>query len=273
MRVVIVALDGLDYYLAKKWNLKNILQAQSHIFKVDKQYFHEKEKVPYSPMIWSSFLTGLPPSKHGIKLWWEYHPLLEKIRYLPIIRHIRGKRRILWKLRLKKRIAKVKTSTFLDSINNKKVIWFPNYNDSTELHERLSRAFYKGLSEYEKEIWRVHRDRRAETFKQLKSNWTLFMTYFDLADLLGHIYLPKRILKLRIAYQHLDQIIYSMKQTINQNLGVENYIFLIIADHGMNMNGQHSDYAFYSLNFKSPEVHVDDFTKFKELIKRWVNVL
>jgi len=221
-------------------------------------------------MIWSSFLTGLEPEQHGIKLWWEYHPLLEKIRYLPIIRHIRGKRRILWKLGLKKRIARVKHQTFLDGIEDKVVVWFPNYNDSTELHERLSKAFYKGLGEYEKEIWRVHRDRRIRTFRMLKGKWRLFMTYFDLADLLGHIYLPKRIYELKIAYLHLNTIVYRMKRELDKMS--EDYVFLIVTDHGMGMDGQHSDYAFYSLNIETPIV-IRDFTEFRRVIERWLDVL
>lgn len=269
MRVIIVALDGLDYYLAVKWKLRDILQKQYHRFKISEHYYHEKEKVPYSPKIWSSFLTGLPPDQHNVRSWWEYHPLLEKIRHFPIIRHVPNKRRVLWKLGIKGRIVKVKSSTLIDDFDESCVVWFPGYNDSTELHERLSKAFYKGLKEYEREIWRVHRERRERTFKMLRTKWKLFMTYFDLADLLGHIYLPKRLYELKIAYLRLNKLVYRMKREIDRSIDVdENYVFLIVSDHGMREDGRHSDYAFYSLNFENPKIVIDDFTEFRELIKR-----
>jgi len=61
MRVAILGLDGLEYELVKKFDMKNLMQEEYG--KTDLTDFD----LIITPPIWASFLTGLPPEKHGIQ--------------------------------------------------------------------------------------------------------------------------------------------------------------------------------------------------------------
>lgn len=61
-KVLIVALDGLEYDLVEKFDLKNLKQVEYG--KVDLSQF----SVLSTPTIWASFITGLPPEKHEVKI-------------------------------------------------------------------------------------------------------------------------------------------------------------------------------------------------------------
>lgn len=142
MRVFILALDGLEYTLLKKWRCRYLLQRQHGTFKVSEEYFH-KEGVPCSPKVWASFITGKKPQEHGVRDWWVYGKVLDRIKYLPVIRHIKGKRKILWRLGLKPRIvdrSDIKCETIFDVVRPSIAVYVPAYNDSTEFHIRLLEA-------------------------------------------------------------------------------------------------------------------------------------
>ena len=274
MKVFILGLDGLEYKLVVKWKLKNLMQSKYGYFNVDEVYMHEKEKVPYTPIIWASFITGKKPSEHGVKELWTYGKLLDKLRHMPPLKWIKGKRRFLSKLGLKPRVVgreKLNCPTLFDVINPSIAVNVPSYNESTYLHRRLSEAFYRGLKEYEKEIWRVHEERKKATYEALKnSDWKLFMTYFDLADLLGHLHFIKRPLKLLKAYLELNKLAAELQRMIPKNT-----VFLIISDHGMKssgdgVTGNHSKRAFWSLNIDE-NWEPRDFTDFYPKIMDWLN--
>jgi hypothetical protein len=95
---------------------------------------------------------------------------------------------------------------------------------------------------------RIHTFRTNEMEKKLCRPWKLFMAYFDLADLAGHLYFIKKPQKLKHAYYALDNLTFILKRKVK-------CVFLIISDHGMKpftdgVTGNHSFYALWSLNFK-----------------------
>ena len=90
MRVFILALDGLEYELVKKWRLTNLLQNYCDTFKIPREYFivgvnrwagNKVIASPYTPIIWTSFLTGRKPDDHGVKELREYFKIPEALRY------------------------------------------------------------------------------------------------------------------------------------------------------------------------------------------------
>ncbi len=274
MRVFILALDGLEHDLVVKWRLKNLQQVRYGKFVVKKEYYHEEAGVPFSPKVWVSLITGRKPSEHGIRDWWTYGKILDRIRYLPLIRHIKNKRKVLWKLGIRPRIVNrrdLRITTLFDKVKPSVAVNVPGYNDPTVFYERLKNAFYRGVNEYAKEIWRVHADRVRATFKALENtaDWRLFMTYFDLADLIGHIFFVKKRLAVMRAYLELNSLAKKLQERVPDDT-----IFLIISDHGMQIStdrvtGNHSDHAFWSLN-REGNWKPKDFIDIHRKVLEWV---
>ena len=279
-RVFILALDGLEYDLVKKWNLKILMQKSFGKIKLRKEYCikprslraeHESgANVPYTPIVWASFITGLPPQKHKIKTIWTYGKILDFIRRLPIIRDIKGKRKLLYKIGLGPRVVSkrdLNARTIFDVVKPSIDVYVPTYSDNTELHRRLSKALLTSIKEYEKEIWEVHRLRERKVFENLHREWKLFMAYFDIADLMGHLHLVKRPQKLMRVYKRLDMLTFKIKKQTP-----EDTVFIVVSDHGMKPEpdgtGNHSDHAFYSLNIET-DWKPSDITDFYHKIIEW----
>jgi predicted AlkP superfamily pyrophosphatase or phosphodiesterase len=249
----ILALDGLEYDLVRKWKLKNLLQKRHGKIMLSASYYHINEHVPYTPVVWASFITGLPPEKHGIKSWWTYGKRLDYIRNLPYIRWIKSKRKFLMKIGLKPRVPNrndLNSSTIFDIIKPSIALSVPSYNSPTSLHLKLAEALMKGLKTFEIEILNVYEQAKRKTFLRLLEDWQLFMTCFYIADLMGHIHIAKRPLRLRSVYQELNRLTHQIKQQLPPNV-----IFLIVSDHGMKPEGDgtgnHTNHAFWSLNIET----------------------
>ncbi len=239
------------------------------------------ETMPYTPIVWGSFITGKPPHEHKSRLLLSTDMgFVNFLRQLPVIRNIKGKRDLLEKLGfppwLYMHIANkddLGTETIFDIIEDSVAIWVPSYNPCDNLYWALRKAMKKGIKEYERCIWRVHRVRYLEMIRQLKrvKNWSLFMAYYDLADLLGHIYISKKRYKLYIAYRKLDKLVNEVKRMIPNDT-----FFLIVSDHGMTYErgsifGKHSDYAFWSFNMditQTPREITDFYNIILSLINR-----
>ncbi len=272
LRVFVLALDGLDYELVKKWRLRYLLQRKHGAFKVGKEYYHPYRKMPYSPIIWTTVITGKSPSEHGVREWWTYGSLLDKLRYLPVVRWIKGKRKLLAKIGLKPHVPRREDhgyETIFERVKPSVAVNVPSYNDPTAYHAILDEAVRKGLDEYIRAIWQVHRMRVSDTFKALKevSEWKLFMTWLDLADLIGHVCIVKKKLELMKAYFELNRLASKLQRIVPVDT-----VFLIISDHGMKVGkegvaGEHSEYAFWSLNIDTswePQDFKDLYSKILE---------
>ncbi len=272
MKVFVLALDGLEYELVNRWDLRSLKQKYHGFYLISEEYC--RHGVPYSPPVWASIITGKAPSEHGISEWWKYSSILNRLRWLPPFKWIRGKRRVLWRLGIKPRIVSsqdLNYPTIFDEIENSVAVNIPCYNEPTELHRRLSLAALRSIKEYEQEIWRIHQERVDKTITLLKTkNWSLFMTYFDLADLIGHIHYIKHLEKVQQAYMILNDLALKLQRMVKSVKSA----FLIISDHGMmpsedGVTGNHSMRAFWSLNINPPFIPRDPVDIYK-LIKRLI---
>ncbi len=247
MRVVVLGFDGLETSIAEKVDEKAFLQEFHGFFEIGEEYKHEKEKVPYTPKIWVSIITGVPPSIHGVNSWW----IEDKTGSKP-------KRRIINR-------GDLRVKTLFDEITDAIAVNVPGYNEKTEYHELLSKAATKGLEEYVKTIWEVHKLRLKDFMRELgKDEYKLLFAYFDLLDLLGHVCWHKCRLQLVRAYMEAAKIIRYVKSTVT------NTALLILTDHGMKdsgdgVTGNHSDKAFWSLSVKPP-ITPKDFTDYYKLV-------
>lgn len=276
MKVFLLGLDGLDYYLVKEWKLRNLMLKHNGFFKIPPEYYHPREKVPFSPVIWTTIITGKKPSEHGVKDWYTWGRILDKIRTLPIIRRIKHKRKYLKIFGLRPKIVDKnyhRLNTLFDIVKPSLAIYFPGYNESPEFHYRLNDAFYRGnLNNYIKTVWQVHRERVKKLNEELSKNadYKLVAVYFDIADLLGHACFTRCRGDLKRAYRVLDLLVGRLYKLYG-----EDFAFIVVSDHGMTLSkdgvsGNHTDYAYYAISIDeewSPKDFVDIYKKVLELIR------
>jgi len=247
-KILILAFDGLEYNLVKKWGLTNLMQEYYGKYEAP---ISPRYRKPHTPSAWASFITGKDVESHHVDDWWTWGRLLDWLRYKPPFKWIKGKKMLLKKLGIKPRPATInKQNTIFDVIKPSVALFIPTFSEPFEIRYELSNAFNRGLDAYIKKIWEVHKFREHEFLKCLDKDWKLCMCWFDLADLLGHIFIVKNPLKLLKGYLELNKIAKIARSRLNKT------IILIVSDHGMEPQpdgtGDHTGYGFWSLNVKPP---------------------
>ena len=82
MAVIVLGIDGLDYYLVKKFNLKNLLQTN-----YGKIHLKEFSQIITHP-IWASIISGKLPEEHGIRTTTRWkNPIIQEINNLLSLRN------------------------------------------------------------------------------------------------------------------------------------------------------------------------------------------
>ena len=266
---MILALDGLEVELVERWRLEAIKQVVYGTYEAPTS---PRFKKPHTPSAWATIITGRPPEEHGIDDWWTYGRLLDRIRYLPPFVWIKNKRRILWKLGLRPRIIDKRdhrVETLFDVIKPSKALFVPTISEPAWIHEEYVKAFKRGLKNYISKIWEVHRYRKRVFLQELKkgNEWRLFMVWFDIADLLGHICILKCRHQLLKAYFDLNALAKEVKRCVSDDT-----LTLIVSDHGMKPmpdgTGDHTDRGFWSLSANIPWFRPRRATDFFSYITR-----
>ncbi len=264
MKVLILALDALEYDLVKKYKLKNIMQKEYGKVRVP---LDKKVKVPYTQTVWASFITGLPPEKHGIVSRIKYKsPLIEFGR-----KYIRSQKlgKVVRSVGFKAtKIDKSVTKNFDNIFDNKKsiAISIPTYNENPRnkklgkmVHGALGKdAVYK-KSDVEKKIWELYRERKKLFFNKIKQDWNLLMIHIFAPDLIQHLLFmkPDRIKKM---YLEMEDLVKQTKKKMPKDC-----LLLIVSDHGQKM-GIHTNHGFYSSNMKLG-LKNPDIKGFKKIIE------
>jgi len=265
LRVFILALDGLEFNLVEEWNLKYLKQKTYGKIEMGREYYAIYD-VPYTPVVWHSFITGLPPERHKITSPLTYGRLLDKLR--KATRFIRGKGKIARMLGIRPRTLTKRDysqKTIFDAVPNSVAIDVPTYN----LENWMLNFSHKRLEDFISYVWKEYYERKRKTLEALKSpNWKLIMSYIRIADILGHSYFIIKKPKLRECYMELNQLSKQIKDLLP-----ENTVMLIISDHGTQassdgVTGVHSKHAFWSLNIET-DWKPQDITDFFDKILKW----
>jgi len=258
----ILALDALEYELVEEFNLENIKQLEYG--KIDISNFKDLA----TPVIWASFISGLPPEEHGLDIKAIPHwrsSVIDKLRQLSIkigLDCIKGKGRLLELIGFEHRpfyeemitdFRISQTETFFDIIPNAKALSVPPYQEwidpKTQLFLRQAIDNEEKLGAFEEHVLQIFERKRKKGLKTIKEgDWNLFMTHFMLTDLLGHIYAGNKT-KMFGVYIKAEQLVEEVKELIGDET-----LLLIVSDHGMKpigkgTFGEHSDHGFYSSNF------------------------
>jgi len=249
MRVCILAYDGLDYYLVRDGDYPNLKQAEHGL--VDISGFTLSTYV-----LWASFITGLEQTQHKVRFLWKFIPERLYSFLAPKVERILDKFSMLrrevigiadlWHTKEDFRRKGIKT--IFDYAKRPVAISIPSYNESeTDIWIALRTDFVSGHEEalrFMKYIWKVHEDKKREVLRRLREEeWDLFMAWFALADLVGHLLWYDEE-QMTAAYRDLDEFAGLVRDLIP-----EDTLLLIVSDHGT-IRDRHVPYAFYSSNIR-----------------------
>jgi len=275
LRVCVIGFDALEYDLVEKYKLKHLQQEEYGKVEINVGMLS-------TPTIWTSFITGLLPSEHGVKgLRWE-KPTLERFRQLIVnlkLNRIYERSRFLFKIvgkgvdqvGINTRFPSVKgrVPTIFDYAQHPTDIGVPCYSNVSKLEE-LSHELAKelgnpiGEKHVLKKAWDMFREKKEECLDKLGDDWDLFMVHFWLADAVQHLrwYREEEIKEL---YIELDETARLFQKRLENHA-----LVLIISDHGQR-KGLHTSYGFYScnlrLNLNSPKI-----TDFADIIREKLGV-
>lgn len=253
MRVCILGYDGLEYNLVEQLGLRNITQSEYGRVKVPIAGGIDD---PSTPIVWTSFITGQPPSVHGVDMAEFWDSSLDGFR--SFLRRHRTLHNLAKKFKLGYRVRgnigiepkfpsrkNIKCDTLFDIIKPSMPLGIPVYNK--DLHGTYPVGdVFKAIQdpnfrrEYEARIREIFDREVEELFDAMEEEWKLLMIHLHITDLLGHIYWGTE--RLAILYEEMDLLTKSVKEKLQKD-----DLLLIISDHGMGRLG-HSKYGFYSLN-------------------------
>jgi len=260
MKVLIIALDGLEFDIVKRYELRNL--RQKVYGKIELNNF----KKISTPFIWASFITGLPPEKHGVDSMRHWRsPLLQYARKLSVklgLRRVKGKGRIAEMLGARKTYftseyyRKKKLETIFDLAENPLIINMPTWNaedgyGTPKAINELSRRFLTTKNDdLERRLWEEIWDNfNRQHERNLKligehNESDLIAVYYHTLDTIGHLWCGVEE-KVEEAYMRFDEAVYQLKKAAG------NCFALVVSDHGMKPVGRygiHSEHAFYSMN-------------------------
>jgi len=241
MKVLILALDGLDYRYVERWRLKNLLQHSHGTYSVSE--FRQVKNLSLS--VWATFITG---KYHRFGNWWDKPALIKLADKIPISDR--------WKWRFAKLLGAriidkrfLKAPSLFDQVEGAIAVNVPVYNEQTRYHVRkLDALHFHGVEAYKRVVKQNHVERLNETLDAIESSgWRLLMSWFDIADSLGHV-TPLDSEEMYWVYRSLDGMVEVLKKKADE------CICLIVSDHGMEWRGgfgEHTQMAFWSLNYET----------------------
>lgn len=252
MRVLIIALDSLDYDIVVRGNFKHLKQKEYGWIKISINPLT-------TPLIWASFLTGESPRKHGVMKdrKWD-NPFIERIRGLFIKLGLnRMKSLENTGVYLLKQSGFEQKPVFSTLDKNDTVIFdyakkyialnVPSYNEDKSRQEFKKDMFYsledpKKREEIERNAWTAFRGEKQRALDLLREDWNLFMVHFYIPDIIQHIFWFDDS-KMNELYEEMDKTVKEMKSNISEG----ECLVLIVSDHGQK-KGVHTPVGFYSSN-------------------------
>ena len=251
MKILVIGIDGLEYDLVEKLDLKNLKQENYGKIILPEEFYHKESNVPYTPIVWTTLVTGLKPFEHKQYSMWVYkNKFIERIRQP--FGFIKNKRMILEMLGIKPKMIMFKTDkiTIFDRCSPSLAVNVPAIN----LWNKPNKVIMRDLIQNDKfKMALIIAKKYAEdVIKEFlneveKGNYVLGMFYINLLDIAGHLCWYRCTDKLVKYYIWTDGII---KKVLD---AVPHKISLVISDHGMQgasdrISGCHSKHMFWSLN-------------------------
>jgi predicted AlkP superfamily phosphohydrolase/phosphomutase len=280
--VCIIAIDALEFDLVHSFFCENLKQKEYG--KIDQSEFKKYSPTgePFTPVVWSSFITGKMPEQTGILIKRKQgNSIIETAKRAIFRSNITDKlvdmlsiRKWGWikKIRKKTRSRFAHTSgvrqawntneeyykkknleTIFDFSESPEIIAMPAYRSyeqttAKETHTEVKKTwqkFTKGEisgAEFIQRELEFFEKEIDEAFAILQGKWDLFVFYTKMIDYVGHFFAWNKK-TMWLFYSRVETFI----EEIQNRFGEDTFI-LVISDHGMQGNGVHSDHAFYSMN-------------------------
>lgn len=278
-KTIVIAFDGLDYELIKKFDLENIPQKEFGTIDNDTGINRRM-----TSELFASFITGKLSGEHGIEglVKWT-NPRVGKIESFledkPLMKSFKDLRHSIWTSINSLQAEKAKfdkedleCNTIFEEVENSRAIFVPGYNPSVfwkigaEL--RPIQAGYSLEQTMEHYDTREFRYRKNVIFSELENDIIpardFLMCHFHRSDTFQHLYGDDHIgaydeEKLEGMYNEIDELAGKIKENALEK-GYERIIFM--SDHGLPDETEHNRKAFYSSNveiFAGSKPHITDF--------------
>jgi len=275
MKVLVLAIDGLEARLVKRWNLKGLMQRDWGTHDV---YSTVKDEGKiYTPIVWGAFLLGQSPLQEGF----TYEDMFKKrmktgygvlyplyvLRIKLIGKRKLGLRKFLIKTgifnmeRVRKETAKIERLP--DKLREKTIIeeakklgyrvWvkeFPSFNENKVAQFRAYMGIYFSESlqtrlEHLEKVYSFTLNLYKEAMEALKDN-DLILFYSPIIDYANHmLYRPKKLklmFHLATFYRRINKLVEKTSQRLN-----DDGVILVVSDHGYDpTTHEHSKYGFWS---------------------------
>lgn len=155
------------------------------------------------------------------------------------LRYIKNKSKFLRKIGIRPKLHSIEEVHTIFNVIKPSI---PSFTEPIHFHYELADAIRESINAYVKKVWEIHRYRKKIFLECLNKDWKLLMAWFDLADLLGHVFIKKNPIKLFKGYVELNDIAKLARSKL------ANTAILIVSDHGMKPRpkGNH----FYKLVIK-----------------------
>jgi hypothetical protein len=243
MRIVFLGLDGLDYDYAIDWHMSHLLQSQHSRIEVP---IDAEKGAPWSPEVWASFLSGRRV-KREFEMQNKWKHLLKLLTYL------RKKMKRGLGLHLGQRILKVggyrgfpdlKERSFLDLVSST-TINAPYYDYD---HKCLSIFHQMNMGnatgeDTRKRLEQLFVERMREIKERIRvATEELVFAYMHFPDAIQHFTVFRNKNELLRHYMVLDEFAGDLAENVEADF------FIILSDHGHDMERGHSNYGFYSCN-------------------------
>jgi hypothetical protein len=261
MKYYILGLDGLEYNLVEKWNLRGLQQQVCNKIWVP----IGPNGIPESPQCWGTFLTGKVIERRPLARTW-YKTVVKKA--------VAGTKRIsrsvgLALAQLTKgwshvQYPSLRGTTFLDWDGAKPVN--APYYDFDEQTLKVIERYY--LEEWSADslldsYFQLLRNRRKQLAAEVSSASTVVFAYTHVPDVVQHIAWSKTSVLKRL-YRELNELANDIRLRLNSATPL-----IIVSDHGSDLEGSHSEYGFFSSSHTLPhpiKAITDFFPLFKEAL-------
>ncbi len=293
IKVCILALDALEYELVDRFYCENLKQEEYGRIDLTEFKQHSPTGEPFTPVIWSSFITGKMPDQTGITIErvdsnsivdtakrlvfrfnltdrivdalsirrWEIAKRMRRLTHSKFA-HARGVKQA-WETD-EEYYRKMKLKTIFDFSRKPAIVAMPAFKSSEhtaakETHAAVKKTwerFTKGEitgAEFLQKETRLFEKEIDEALVLLKKEWDLFVFYTKTLDYVGHFF-AWNTKAMWLFYERADKFIEEIENRVRGDAFI-----LVISDHGMQRNGVHSDHAFYSTNtslgLKNPRIN------------------
>lgn len=244
MKMLILAIDGLQKNVVEKLNLKNFLQkynGELDIPLVDK--YNTGKMVAFSPIVWTAFLTGRWKADVDHFYRWNFNLMNVIKKRFPFLKG-KGLGRLLSHVGARE-VPQITEFPTIFSGKNRKFYNFICLGWNKKKWAEACNMFFDHKFSLQELLnrWRKLRDAEAKEFLEDKRKYNLLGFYTAYLDYFGHFFFK----------DYNRHILFDAYREMNDWIGriikQKDYdCNLIISDHGFDNEGNHSEKGFWSCN-------------------------